>query len=57
MTINDPCLPSLGDNVVKEASATRQYASRKKAKWYSTRVPIKVSVDGEPGDIKLQYVL
>jgi hypothetical protein len=57
MTINDPCLPSLSDTAVKAAKAGRLYASRKKVKWYSARVPIKVPVDSESGDIKVEHVL
>jgi hypothetical protein len=57
MTINDPCLPSLGDTAVKAAKAGRLYTSRKKVKWYSARFFMEVSVDSEPGDIKVEYVL
>jgi hypothetical protein len=56
MTINNLCLPGLGSTAVKATKARRLDAPCEKVKWNSARWPIEVSIDSEPGEIKVENV-
>jgi hypothetical protein len=57
MAINDLCLPGLGGTAVKATKAQRLDAPCEKVKRDSAKLSMKVPVDSEPGEIKLENIL
>lgn len=57
MTINDLRLPLLGGTAVEATKARRLDAPCEKVKRNSAKLPMKVPVDSESGEIKLENIL